>query len=97
VLAAQKANAILGCSQDSAPLLCSCENPPGVLHPALCPLVQERNGPVRVSPEEDHKDDQRAGRPLLQRKAERVGVVQPGEEKALGRPCCGLSVYKRSL
>lgn len=26
------------------------------------------------------------------RKAESVGVVQPGEEKALGRPHCSLSV-----
>ena len=26
-----------------------------------------------------------------------VGVVQPGEEKALGRPYCGLSVLKGAL
>ncbi|KAK4828519.1 hypothetical protein QYF61_026941 [Mycteria americana] len=30
------------------------------------------------------------------RKAEKVGVVQPGEEKALGRPCCGLPCLKRT-
>jgi len=30
-------------------------------------------------------------------KAERVGVVQPGEEKAAGRPCCGLTVLKGDL
>ena len=29
---------------------------------------------------------QRVGTPLLQEKAERVGAVQLGEEKALGRP-----------
>jgi len=44
-----------------------------------------------------HKNDQRAGTPLLGGKAERVGVVQPGEEKALGRPYSGLSGLKRGL
>ena len=37
-----------------------------------------------MSPEEGHENGLRAGTLLLQRKAERVGVVQPGEEKALG-------------
>lgn len=31
------------------------------------------------------------------RKAESVGVVQPGEEKALGRPYCSLSVPEIGL
>jgi len=30
-------------------------------------------------------------------KSERVGAVQPGEEKALGAPYCGLSVLKGGL
>ncbi|GAB0182043.1 mitochondrial enolase superfamily member 1 [Grus japonensis] len=72
-LAAQKANHVLHqekCDQqveggDPAPLLPSGETPPGVLHPPLgCP-VEERHGPVGVSPEEGHKVDQRAGAPLL--------------------------------
>ena len=35
--------------------------------------------------------------PLLGGQAERVGLVQPGEEKAAGRPDGSLSVLKGSL
>jgi len=50
---------------DSAPLLCSPGTSPAVLRPALEPLAQEGHGAVGVGPEEGHKDDLRAGTPLL--------------------------------
>lgn len=34
---------------------------------------------------------------LMMRKAERVGIIQPGEAKAPGSPYCGLSIHKRNL
>ena len=84
---------------DSAPLLHSGETPPGVLRPALEPSAQERHGPVGAGPEKGHKDDPRAGEPLLWGKAERVGIVQPssGEEKAVGRRSSSLSVPEGGL
>ena len=45
-----------------------------------------------MGPEEGHKDDPRAGTPLLQGQAERVGAVQSREEKAPGRPYSSLPV-----
>jgi len=106
-LTAQKANHIQGCIKRSMasrskevilPFYSTLVRPPPrVLCPALEPSAQERHGPVGTGPEEGHKNDQRDGTPLLSGKAERAGAVQPGEEKALGRPVCSLSVLKRGL
>ena len=68
---------------DAAPLLCSGEASPVVLHPDVKSSVQERHGPVGVHPEEGNKNGSRYGTPLLQGQAERAGAVQPGEEKAV--------------
>jgi len=73
VLTAQKANCIVGRikrtvanrSREGILPLCSGETPPGVWSPALEPPAQEGHGPVGVGPEEGHKDDLRAGSPLL--------------------------------
>ena len=50
-----------------------------------------------MDPEEIHKDDQRAGVPLLQRQAEGAGLVQFGAEKAPGKPLCSLPVLREIL
>jgi len=76
---------------DSAPLLHSGESPPGVLRPALELSAQERHGPVGVGPEEATK---MVGglEHLSYEERLRVGAVQPGGEKAPGRPYCSLPV-----
>jgi len=82
---------------DYSLLRCSCKAPPRIVHPGLGPLIWEGGRAVEVSPEEDHKDDQRAGAPLLWRQAEGALAVQSGEEKAPGRPHYSLPVLEGVL
>jgi len=49
-----------------------------------------------VGAEKGHENDQRTGTSLLGRQAEGAGLVQPREEKSLGRLYYGLSVTKRT-
>ena len=58
------------------------DTPSGALRPVLEPSTQG-HGVVQARPEEGHKDDQRAGAPLLERNVEGTGIVCVGEEKAL--------------
>ena len=60
-------------------------------------ILASRHGPDGVGPEEGHKKDQRDGTLLLWGQAERVGVVQPGQEEALGWPCSSLPVAEGDL
>ena len=60
-------------------------------------LAHERCGPLEVCPKESHEDDESAYAPLLTRKVEAAGLIQLEEEKAPGRPHCGLPVFKNCL
>jgi len=60
------------------------------------PSAQERGGTVGAGPEEATKMI-RGLEHLSCEERLRVGAVQPGEEKAPGRPYCGLSVLKGGL
>lgn len=68
---------------NSIALLHSGEIPPGVLHPALKPSVQERGGCVGADPEEGWKNFWWDRTLLTWGEAERVGVVEPGGEQTL--------------
>ena len=100
-LTAQKANHILGRNKrnvaSKAREVILPELVRSHLHPDVESSVQESHEPVRVHPEEGHKNDPRDGTPLQRRQAERAGAVQVGEERPSGRPASGLSVSKEGL
>ncbi|PKU42879.1 rna-directed dna polymerase from mobile element jockey-like [Limosa lapponica baueri] len=103
-LAAQKDNCILGCIKRSVArrlreVILALYSALMRLH--LCPSLessaQEGHGPVGMSPTDGHEDDQGTGALLLRKQADTVRILQPGEEKSLGRPYSGLPVPKGSL
>ncbi|GAB0195777.1 mitochondrial enolase superfamily member 1 [Grus japonensis] len=91
-LAAQKANHVLGCIPSSMssrsreeilPLCCTLVRPPCSAASSSGVPSTRRTWSCWRESRGGHRDDLRAGAPLLWRpQAERVGVVQPGEEKA---------------
>ncbi|GAB0187938.1 mitochondrial enolase superfamily member 1 [Grus japonensis] len=94
-LAAQKANCVLGCIPSSVtsrsrvvflPLYSTLVRPPCSSASSSGVPSTRRTWSCWSKSRGGHKDDPRAGAPLLWRQAERVGGVQPGEEKAPGRP-----------
>lgn len=102
-LTAQKANYILVCikrslASESRELSLALRSAVMRAHlkncPALGPPTQEKSRLVGKSPDEGHKVDQRAGAAFLWSKS---GVVQPEEEKALGRSYSSLPVPARNL
>lgn len=67
------------------------------MYPPSEPYHYLLKGPVRAGPKEGHGNSQGVGTPLLSRKAERDGVVQPGKEKTPESPYWGLSILKGGL
>ncbi|GAB0187909.1 hypothetical protein GRJ2_001256200 [Grus japonensis] len=95
VLAAQKATCVLGCVSSSVtsrsregilPLYSAPVRPPCSTASSSGVPSTRRTWSCWSESRGGHGDDPRAGAPLLWRQAKRVGLVQPGEEKAPGRP-----------
>ena len=82
---------------DPALLLCAGEASPGVLCLDVESSVQEKHGPVRVCPEEGHKNNPMDGTPPLLGQARKAGTFLPGEEEILRRPESSRSVSNGGL
>ena len=93
----QKRQGYQGNESDCLSLLCPSKASSGVLHSGPRLPAQKGCRAVGGGPEEAHGDDLWVGVPLLWRKVEGVGIVQLGEEKALGKPHWGFPVFEGSL
>jgi len=107
VLAAQKANRILGCikrsvARRSREVILSLYS--ALLRPHLESGVQLWSPRRKKNMDLLERVQRRATKMIrgmehlsCEKKAERVGAVQPGEEKAAGRPYCSLPVAEGGL
>jgi len=82
---------------DSAPLLRSGEIPPGVLCPALGPQHRKDMDLLEWVRRRTTKMIRGMEHLSCEERLRELGAVQPGEEKAAGRPYCSLPVPEGAL
>lgn len=71
----------IGSTSREVILLSTREATPAVLCLVLISLIQERNGHTGKSVAKGHRNDERTGASVLLEMAERVGILQPREER----------------